>query len=180
VVRALSAGKLSSYREGAQISGVRTSLLAVDEGPKQDLSQKLCCFGLSQMLLASVCTLSPVQTTIRWSPRTELAPTDPEAKASRAGQTPVLWPGRWSDVWSPKRTLPQKLCGSRLSQKLSASVCILSPVQTTFRWSPGTKTAPVDSDVKASLTGQTPVLVKSLFQDIFVFFINYSIRLHLK
>jgi hypothetical protein len=38
VVRALSAGKLSSYREGAQISGVRTSILAKDEGPKQDLS----------------------------------------------------------------------------------------------------------------------------------------------
>ena len=33
-----SAGKLSSYREGAQISDVRTSLLAEDEGPKQDLS----------------------------------------------------------------------------------------------------------------------------------------------
>jgi hypothetical protein len=26
-------------------------LLAEDEGPKQDLSQKLCCFGLSQKLL---------------------------------------------------------------------------------------------------------------------------------
>ena len=54
MIRALSAGKLSSYREGAQISGVRNSLLAKDEGPKQDLSQKLCCFGLSQKLLASV------------------------------------------------------------------------------------------------------------------------------
>ena len=54
MVRALSAGKLSSYREGAQMSGVQTSLLAEDEGPKQDLSQKLCSFGLSQKLLASV------------------------------------------------------------------------------------------------------------------------------
>lgn len=54
MVRALSAGKLSSYREGAQISGVRSSLLAEDEGLKQDLSQKLCCFDLSQKLLASV------------------------------------------------------------------------------------------------------------------------------
>jgi hypothetical protein len=41
VVRALSAVKLSSYKEGAQISGIQTSLLAEDEGPKQDLSQKL-------------------------------------------------------------------------------------------------------------------------------------------
>ena len=54
MVRALSVGKLSSYREGAQISGIWTSLLAEDEGLKQDLSQKLCCFGLSQKLLISV------------------------------------------------------------------------------------------------------------------------------
>jgi hypothetical protein len=40
-VRALSAGKLSSYREGAQISVVRTCLLAEDEDTKQGLSQKL-------------------------------------------------------------------------------------------------------------------------------------------
>ena len=32
------------------------------------------------------------------------------------------WPGRCPDVWSPKRGLPQKLCGSHLSQKLLASV----------------------------------------------------------
>jgi hypothetical protein len=51
-----------------------------------------------------------------------MAPADPEAKASRAGWTHVLWPGRWPDVWSPKRALPQKLCGSRPSQKLLASV----------------------------------------------------------
>ena len=50
MVRALSAGKLSCYMEGAQVSGVWTSLLVEHEGPKQDLSQKLCCFGLSQKL----------------------------------------------------------------------------------------------------------------------------------
>ena len=150
MVKALSAGKLSSYREGTQISGVRTSLLAEDEGPKQDLSQKLCCFGLSQKLLASVCPLSPVQTTFRWSPGTKMAPAIPKAKASRARWTPVLWLGRWSDVWSLKRVLPQKLCGYHLSQKVSASVCTLSSVQTTFRWSPGTKMAPAVSEAKAS------------------------------
>jgi hypothetical protein len=106
VVSALSAGKLSSYREGAQISGVRISLLVEDEGPKQNLSQKLCCFGLSQKLLASVCTFSPVQTTFQWSPGTKIAPAISEAKASQAGWTPVLWPVRWSDVWRPKRALP--------------------------------------------------------------------------
>jgi hypothetical protein len=49
-----------------------------------------------------------------------MAPAVLEAKASRTGWTPVLWPERWLDVWSMKRVLPQKLCGSRLPQKLSA------------------------------------------------------------
>ena len=44
MVRVLSAGKLSSCREGAQISGIQTCLLAEDEGLKQGLSQKICCF----------------------------------------------------------------------------------------------------------------------------------------
>ena len=44
MVRALSAGKLSSCREGAQISGIQTCLLAEDEGLKQGLSQNLCSF----------------------------------------------------------------------------------------------------------------------------------------
>ena len=43
VVRVLSAGKLFSCREGAQISGIQTCILAEDEGLKQGLSQKMCC-----------------------------------------------------------------------------------------------------------------------------------------
>jgi hypothetical protein len=121
VVRGLSAGKLSSYREGAQISGFRTSLLAKDKGPKQDLSQKPCCFGLSQKLLASVVHLSPVQY-FRRSLGTKMSSTNAEAKPSLAGWTPLLWAGRLPDVWSPKTVLPQKLCGSHLSQKLLAFV----------------------------------------------------------
>ena len=54
-------------------------------GPRLDLSQKLCCFGLSQKLLVSVvhtltCTDYFVQ-----SPGTKMASTDPEAKAFQAG-----------------------------------------------------------------------------------------------
>jgi hypothetical protein len=48
VVIVLSAGKVSSCREGAQISGVHTYLLAKTVGPKQCLSQKLCYFRLFQ------------------------------------------------------------------------------------------------------------------------------------
>jgi hypothetical protein len=71
VVKAPSGGKLSSYREGAQISGIWTSLLAEDEGPKQGLSQKLCCFGLSQKLLASVVHTLTCAEYSRRSPRTK-------------------------------------------------------------------------------------------------------------
>jgi hypothetical protein len=50
MVRVLSVGRLSFFREDAQISGIQTCLLAEYEGPKQDLSEKL---------LASVdCTLT--------------------------------------------------------------------------------------------------------------------------
>jgi hypothetical protein len=103
VVRALSAGKLSSYREGAQISGVWTSFLAKDEGPKQDLSQKLCCFGLSQKLLASVVHTLTCADYFQRNRGTKMIPADAEAKPFRAGQTPILWPGSWLDVWSLKR-----------------------------------------------------------------------------
>ena len=48
VFRVLSAGKLSSWREGVEISDIRTCLLAEDEGPKQGLSQKLCTLSLVQ------------------------------------------------------------------------------------------------------------------------------------
>ena len=84
MVRALSAGKLSSYREGAQISGVQTSLLAEDEGPKQDLSQKLCCFGLSQKLLASVVHTLTCADYFWRSLRTKMSSADAEAKPSGA------------------------------------------------------------------------------------------------
>jgi hypothetical protein len=63
---------------------------------------------------------------------------DPEAKPSRARWTPVLWPGRWLDVWSPKSALPQKLCVSRLSQKLLASVVHTLTHADYFWRSPGT------------------------------------------
>jgi hypothetical protein len=52
MVRALSAGKLSPCREGAQISGVQTCLLEEDEGLKQGLSQKL----LASVFHTLICT----------------------------------------------------------------------------------------------------------------------------
>jgi hypothetical protein len=60
-----------------------------------------------------------------------MTPPGAPANPSEAGQTPILWLGRCPDVCGPKRGLPQKLCGSHLSQKVLASRSTLSPVQTT-------------------------------------------------
>jgi hypothetical protein len=160
VVRALSAGKLSSYRDGAQISGVRTSLLAKDESPKQVLSQKLCCFGLSQKLLSSVVHTLTCAVYFQRSLRTKRSSADAEAKPSRAGRTPVLWPGMWLDVWSRKMALPQKLCGSCLSQKLLASVVHTLTCADYFHWSPGTKMAPADALLSTIFIELISLLVK--------------------
>jgi hypothetical protein len=84
VVRALSAGKLSSYREGAQVSGVCTSLLAEDEGPKLDLFQRLCFFAMSQKLLASVVHTLTCADYFWQKSGTKMAPADAERKASWA------------------------------------------------------------------------------------------------
>ena len=95
MVRALSAGKLSSSREGAQISGVWTSLLSEDEGPKQDLAQKLFCFSLSQKLLASVFHSHLLRLVL---------------ERSRNQDGSLRCSGKaLQDVWSPKLGLSQKL-----------------------------------------------------------------------
>ena len=62
MVRVLSAGKLASFMEGAQISGIRTCPLAEDEGLNQGLSQKLCSFdNLHSHLHRLVCEGSGTQ-----------------------------------------------------------------------------------------------------------------------
>jgi hypothetical protein len=74
-----------------------------------------------------------------------MAPPNAEGNPSWAGWTPILWPGMWLDVWSLKRALPQKLCVSRLSQKLFASVVHTLACADYFQWCQGTKMAPTDA-----------------------------------
>ena len=100
MVRALSAGMLSSYREGAQISGILMCLLVEDKGLKQ---------GLFQKLLPSVVHILTCTDLSQRDPGTKMASPGALAKSSWVGQTPLLWQGRCPDVWSQKRGLPQKL-----------------------------------------------------------------------
>ena len=178
MVRAVSPGKLSSFREGAQLSGLDL-LLAEDEGPKQDLSQKLCCFGqeggwlsgakdgaasklcgshLSQKLLASVFYILTHASWPPWSPGTKVAPTEPEAEASWGRSDTCALTRKVVGCLEPKMAPPQKLCGSRLPQKLLASAfhtltCADCPLR-----SLGTKVAPTEPEAEASRARRTPVL----------------------
>ena len=54
MVRAFSAGTLSSCREGAKISDIQTCLLAEDEGLKQGLSQKLLASVVHTLICADL------------------------------------------------------------------------------------------------------------------------------
>ena len=64
-------------------------LLAEDKGPKQDLSQKLLLWPVTEAVVSVVHTLTCVDYFL-WSPRTKVALAEREAEASRARQTPVL------------------------------------------------------------------------------------------
>ena len=113
MVRALSAGKLSSCREGAQRSGVQTCLLAENEAWKQGLSQKMCFLSNLHTHLHRL---------VSKGPGTQDGSLTCSGSQSPPRQTPLLWQGRCPDVWSLKQGLPQKLCHFCLSQKL-CSLC---------------------------------------------------------
>ena len=103
---------------------------------------------VTEAVVSVVHTLTCVDYFLR-SPGTKMALADPEAKASWAGRTPVLWPGRWPDVWSPKTALPQELCGSCVSQKLLASVVHTLTCADCPPWSPETKVASADPEAES-------------------------------
>jgi hypothetical protein len=157
VVRAVSAGKISSFREGAQLSGIWTSSWPKMKGQTGSFPEAVLLWPVTEAVVSVVHTLTCVDYFPR-SPETKMAPADPEAKASQAGWTPVLWPGRWPDIWSPKTVLLQKLCGSHLSQKLLASVVHTLTCADCPPWSPETEMASAELEAEASWARRTPVL----------------------
>jgi hypothetical protein len=94
VVRVLSAGKLSSCREGAQRSGVQTCLLAEDECLKQEGLSQMCCLHSPR---ADLCRL------VSKGAWTQDGSLTCSGTHSPTRQTPLLWQGRCPDVWSPRR-----------------------------------------------------------------------------
>jgi hypothetical protein len=94
VVRILSLVKLSSCREGSQRSEAQICLLAEDEGQKQGLSQKICCFSSQQTLQCRLVSEGPG---IQNGSLTCLDSQSPPKWPS------PLWQGRYSNVWSPKK-----------------------------------------------------------------------------
>jgi hypothetical protein len=91
VVRLLSAGKLSSCREGAQMSGAQICFLVNMKTLKGGLSHKLCCFCHPLALLHRLFSEG-------------LRIQDGSLNCS-GGQNPpwrptLLWQGKWADVLS--------------------------------------------------------------------------------
>jgi hypothetical protein len=90
VVRALSAGNLSSGREDTQRSGAQLCLLAEDEGPKCPCPR------------TSVASVAHLFSCVDWSlrdPRYKMA-TSPESQDQNPLWRPtLLWQGRCPEVW---------------------------------------------------------------------------------
>jgi hypothetical protein len=122
VVRALSAGKFSFCKEGAQISGFQICPWQKMKAPKQGLSQKLCHFCLPQKLCSFCSWHSHLHSLI--SERSLTRDGSPKCSGKillgRVDTSPLA--GKVPSCVEPIWGLPQNLCGFRLSQKLLASV----------------------------------------------------------
>jgi hypothetical protein len=144
VIRELSAGKLSSVREGGQISGLWTCLLAEDERLKQVLSNILCTFCSPHSHLRRVVLVASENQDVspRCCDKALLGGTD---TSPLAGKVPgCLEPETWSApeaLWLPPN--PESV--------------IHSPVQISQQ-NPGTKMVPPDAVAKPSWVGQIPLL----------------------
>jgi hypothetical protein len=159
VIRVLSVGKLSSCREGAQISVVWTCLLTEGEGQKQGLSQKLYHFCLSQKLCSFCSSHSHLcRLVTEGSGTQDGSPRSSAVEPTRVGWTPLLR-GRCPDVWSLKWVLCQKLCCFCLTQKLCSFYSHHTHLCRLVTEGSGTQDgSPRCSMAEPSWTGQTPLL----------------------
>jgi hypothetical protein len=77
---------------------------------KRGLSQKLCHFCLSQKLCCFCSLHSPLCRLVSEGPGTQSVSFTCSGSQSPPRQAPLLWQGRFPDVWSLKQGLCQKLC----------------------------------------------------------------------
>jgi hypothetical protein len=134
VVRVLSAGKLSSCREGEQRSGVQTCLLAEDEGPKQACPRN----GLP---LQSACSLHSEHRLVSEGPKTQDGSLTCSGGQSPPGRPPLLWRGRCPDVCSLKQGSVPEAVLLLQSARSPSVVCKLICADWSQR-NPGDKMAP--------------------------------------
>jgi hypothetical protein len=112
-------------------------LLAEDEGPKQDLSQKLCCFGQEGGWLSGV-------------------------KDDAASEALWLSPGRWPAVWSRRWRRPRSSATLARPRNGWPLYSTRSPVQPALRGVPEPRMLPPAPVTQTSQAGQTPVLSSKL------------------
>ena len=163
MVRAVSAGKLSSFREGVQLSGVRTSSWLKVKAQNRifprscvALARKVAgCLESKMALPQRLCDSRPYQkwlaSVFHTVTRAACPPRSPGAKKAPAGACDTNLSGqadpraltrKVAGCLELKMAPPQKLCGSRLSQKLLASVFHTLTRAACPPRSPGTKVAP--------------------------------------
>jgi hypothetical protein len=166
VVRVISAGKLSSFREGVQLSGVWTSSwlkvkaqnrifprscvalarkVAGCLEPKMALPQKLCDSRLSQKRLASVFHTVTHASCPLWSPGAKKAPASACDTNLSGLADPRALTRKVAGCLELKMAPPQRLCNSRPSQKRLASVFHTVTRAACPPRSPGAKKAPASA-----------------------------------
>jgi hypothetical protein len=105
VVRELSAGKLSSYRKGAIISGLRTSLLAEDEGQNRTSPEAELLWPVPEAV--SFCILhSHLCRIILEESWNQDVCSRCSGQALPARVEPYPPARKWPAAWGPKRGMP--------------------------------------------------------------------------
>jgi hypothetical protein len=115
----------------------------------------LACFRNCWLLYS---TPSPVQPALHGLPVPRWLPPEPEAETSRARRTPVLSPGRWPVVWSPRWHHLRSSVALACPRNCWPLYSTPSPVQPALHGLPVPRWLPPEPEAETSRAGRTPVL----------------------